>query len=154
MCVCVCVLSIPLFLSPPPPSLPSLLSFPLPTCYSILKTTLDYETVLSKHTILKSDNKQTKQDSAHNNKLSLTLVNKISDVIGHVTALLSPVSLVAMVIHLLCVSGEEVKVKALKLVAKKLEEGQKYFGSNQVHENFKQHTKYRKKRGLTQRASN
>ena len=55
------------------------------------------------------------------------------DVVGHVTALLTPGSLVAVVMHLLGVAGDEVKTKALKIVARKLEEGKSYFASDQVH---------------------
>ena len=71
-----------------------------------------------------------KKDLTH--KLTLSLVNKIGDIIGHVTSLLLPVSLVAMVMHLLQVGGEEVQGKALKIAADKLEQGKRYFTSDQV----------------------
>ena len=92
---------------------------------SILQGSLDYETVVSRH-------KPTPQSKSSSLKLHLSLVNKISDVVGHVTALLTPGSLVAVVMHLLGVAGEEVKTKALKIVARKLEEGKSYFSSDQV----------------------
>ena len=80
--------------------------------------------------MLEKANKLGKKDSTH--KLTLSLINKTSDIIGHVTSLLSPVSLVAVVMHLLQVGGEEVQGKALKIVADKLEQGKKYFSSDQV----------------------
>ena len=52
------------------------------------------------------------------------------------TSLLTPGSLVAVVMHLLVESGEEVRTKVLKIVARKLEEGNKYFSSEQVKQNI------------------
>jgi xanthosine utilization system XapX-like protein len=78
-----------------------------------------------------SHHKPSPQSKNSSLKLHLSLVNKIGDVVGHVTALLTPGSLVAVVMHLLGVAGDEVKTKALKIVARKLEEGKSYFASDQ-----------------------
>ena len=117
-----------------PSLLPLLFLFfsPLFPSFSILQGALDFETAINSHStqVLEKANKLGKKDSTH--KLTLSLINKTSDIIGHVTSLLSPVSLVAVVMHLLQVGGEEVQGKALKIVADKLEQGKKYFSSDQV----------------------
>ena len=99
----------------------------LPPTLSILQGAINYETVVANH----SNHKPSKKDSSH--KFILSLVNKLNDIIGHVTSLLSPGSLVAMVMHLLHVGGAEVQGKALKITASKLEEGKRYFSPDQVH---------------------
>ena len=96
---------------------------------SILAGALDYEALLS----TKTPHPGSKNSSL---KLHLLLLNKIGDVVGHVTSLLTPGSLVAVVMHLLVESGEEVRTKVLKIVARKLEEGNKYFSSEQVKQNI------------------
>ena len=98
----------------------------LPPTLSILQGAINYETVVANY----SNHKPGKKDSSH--KFILSLVNKLNDIIGHVTSLLSPGSLVAMVMHLLHVGGAEVQGKALKITASKLE-GKRYFSPDQVH---------------------
>ena len=95
---------------------------------SILQEALSYEASLSHH----KDNKVGEKEKSSPDKFTASLAKKVGDVIHHVTSLLAPASLVAMVTQLLREGGTEAQGRALDIVSRKLEPGRRHFSHQQV----------------------